>query len=198
MAQDLRKLFSEEKEKEKHTLENGHEERFLERLNSELPKQKKKGFFFLKIAASILVLIGASFFTYKHYTKSNISTTTIANTTKEETTTKEKAGISLGDLSPDLEKIENYYVANINFQLSQLEISEENNALVDSFMKQLSSLNLEYENLNVELNEIGPNDQTITALIKNLELRLKLLQQLKKKLNQLKQSKNEQVETNVI
>jgi len=175
MAQDLRKLFSEEKEEEKHTLENGHEERFLQRLNSELPelpKQKKRGFFFLKIAASILVLISASFFAYKHYTKSNISATTIVNTTKEETTTQEQAGISLGDLSPDLEKIENYYVANINFQLSQLEISEENNVLVDSFMKQLSSL--------------------------NLELRLKLLQQLKKKLNQLKQSKNEQVETNVI
>lgn len=195
MAQDLRKLFEEQKEKEKYSMKGGHEERFLERLNDELPQQKRASFFFLKIAATILVLISAGFFAYKQYNTANIPETIIVN---KDHATEEDAGISLGDLSPDLKKVENYYVANINLQLSQLEISEENKALVDSFMDQLSGLNLEYERLNTELNEIGPNDQTINALIKNLELRLQLLQKLKKKLKQLKQSKNEQVETNII
>ena len=107
-------------------------------------------------------------------------------------------GISLGDLSPDLKKVENYYVANINFELSKLDVSEENKGLTDSFMLQLSDLNTEYKKLNTELNQLGPNDQTISALIENLQLRLQLLQKLKKKLNELNTSKNEQVETNTI
>ena len=100
---------------------------------------------------------------------------------------------SLGDLSPDLKKIENYYVANINLELSRLEVSDENKGLVDDFMSRLSELDKEYQRLNTELNEIGPNDQTINALIKNLQLRLQLLQKLKLKLDQLKSSENEQV-----
>lgn len=47
--------------------------------------------------------------------------------------------------------------------------------------------------LNEELNKYGPNDQTITAMIQNLQLRLDLMRKLKVKLNQLKLSKNETV-----
>jgi SMC interacting uncharacterized protein involved in chromosome segregation len=77
-------------------------------------------------------------------------------------------------------------------------VSNENKDIVDSFMDQLSELNDEYELLTLELNEMGPNDQTITALIENLQLRLQLLKRLKKKLNQLKSSKNEQINSNSI
>ena len=52
--------------------------------------------------------------------------------------------------------------------------------------------------MNLELNQLGPNDQTISALIKNLQLRLQLLQKLKEKLNEVQSSKNEQYETNAI
>jgi hypothetical protein len=65
-------------------------------------------------------------------------------------------------------------------------------------MEQLSGLDQEYKVLNNELNAMGPNDQTITALIKNLQLRLQLLLKLKNKLNELKSSENETVTTNVI
>ncbi|MFK5972791.1 MAG: hypothetical protein QM485_05875, partial [Flavobacteriaceae bacterium] len=85
-----------------------------------------------------------------------------------------------------------------NLELSKLQISNRNKTMVDDFMYQLSELNQEYKTLNVELNQMGPNDQTITALIKNLQLRLQLLHKLKEKLNALKSSKNEQVETNTI
>ncbi|MGI9552700.1 MAG: hypothetical protein ACR2MT_15965, partial [Aurantibacter sp.] len=67
-----------------------------------------------------------------------------------------------------------------------------NKGLVDSYLEQLSELDEEYRRLNVELNEIGPNDQTINALIQNLQLRLELLYKLKNKLNELKSSENEQ------
>ena len=116
---------------------------------------------------------------------------------KETENTKDQ-DYSLGDLSPDLKKIENYYVANINLELSRLEVSNENKALVDDYMRRLSELDKEYKRLNIELNEIGPNDQTINALIKNLQLRLQLLQKLKLKLDQLKSSENEQVTSNSV
>jgi len=118
----------------------------------------------------------------------NPDTTIVSNEDSKDADTN----ISLGDLSPDLEKIENYYVANINLELANLEVSDDNKGVVDGYMEQLEALDAEYKRLNKELNEVGPNDQTIEALIQNLQLRLQLLKKLKEKLNQLKLSKNEQ------
>ena len=149
----------------------------------------------LKIAASILVAAILGFLGYQAFTKNETIPKTIVDSNKE---INDKESFSFGDLSPDLRKVENFYVANINLELSRLEVSDENKDLVDSFMERLSELNLEYKDLNKELNEWGPNDHTISALIENLQLRLELLQKLKKKLNQLKSSKNEQITENSI
>lgn len=195
MQQDLRKLFKKDREEQEHSLADGHEDRFLDRLEQKLPKKKKSAFFRWKIAASILVLAGISYLLYEKYTQEDPMPVTVVEKVNE---AKTQNGISLGDLSPDLKKVENYYVANINFELSKLDVSEENKGLTDSFMLQLSDLNTEYKKLNIELNQLGPNDQTISALIENLQLRLQLLQKLKKKLNELNTSKNEQIETNAI
>lgn len=194
MAQDLRELFKEEKAK-KHPMKDGHEERFLELLDKELPVQRKSTFYFIKIAASVLVLFSLGIYTYINYKNDVLTHPEIVETETENT---KDQGYSLGDLSPELKKIENYYVANINLELSRLEVSNENKAMVDDYMRRLSELDEEYKRLNIELNEIGPNDQTITALIKNLQLRLQLLQKLKEKLNQLKSSENEQVTSNIV
>ncbi len=194
MARDLRKLFEEEQREEQFVMNEGHEKRFMDLLKKELPQQKKASFFILKIAASILVLasIGTIFFMNREDV--GIKTTVVDKNPGIET----KSGISLGDLSPDLKKVENYYVANINLELSKLNVSGENKELVDSYLERLSELNIEYKNLNEELNQVGPNDQTISALIKNLQLRLQLLQKLKEKLNEVQSSKNEQYETNAV
>ncbi|WP_289644469.1 hypothetical protein [Maribacter aestuarii] len=195
MGQDLRKLFEKEREERKYELKPGHEERFLQRLDNTLPQRKKSSLPLLKIAASILLVATLGFLGYQGLTKEETIPTIIVDTHRE--SSKEES-FSFGDLSPDLRKVENFYVANINMELSRLEVSGENKDLVDSFMERLSELNQEYKDLNKELNELGPNDQTIAALIQNLQLRLELLQKLKKKLNQLKSSKNEQITENSI
>ena len=186
MGQDLREMFKKEKEMDV-SMKQGHEERFMKRLDDTLPKRRSY-MGILKIAATLLLFISVGTYAFHEFTKTPPGHEVVNNPPIEETET-----ISLGDLSPDLKKVENYYVANISLELSQLEISDENKRLVDSFMERLKELNAAYELLNEELNEIGPNDQTITALIKNLQLRLQLLQQLKTKLNELKSSKNETV-----
>lgn len=200
MARDLRKLFAEEREKDRPPMKKGHEERFLARLDTELPLDepltvpRKPTFSILKIAAMVLLLVGLGLLIFWNLNERTAEPKIVNKGVEKE----RQRGISLGDLSPDLKKLETYYVANINLELSKLEISNDNKALIDSFLEQLDALDLEYAKLNDELNEIGPNDQTISALIQNLQLRLQLLQKLKKKLNELNTSKNEQVKTNIL
>jgi len=154
-----------------------------------LPQQKKKTLPYLKIAASVALIIGlGAFFVWKGNTV--VSEETVVEKKKIDNSIEK---ISLGDLSPNLKKIESYYMASINLEISGLEVSNKTKALIDSFMGELNELNHEYGRLSKELNEIGPNDQTITAMVKNLQLRLEMLQKLKVKLNQLKSSKNETV-----
>jgi hypothetical protein len=194
MEQDLREMFKKENQEQKFTINNGHEERFLEKLQQSLPDEKKRNRTWLKVAASIVVTlsVGVSYFLLNE--NSNVENTVVDSNQINEKQTE----FTFGDLSPDLKKVENYYVANINLELAKLEVSPDTKDLIDGFMEQLNNLNLEYKTLNAELKELGPNDQTITALIENLQLRLQLLQKLKRKLNELKLSKNEQINENSI
>ncbi|MFT6797818.1 MAG: hypothetical protein ACJART_002972 [Maribacter sp.] len=191
MGQDLREMFGRESKEARFRLKEGHDKRFADKLDKAMPKAKKR-FGFLKMAASVLVILGLGVTAYQQVADKDGMSTTVVN--KQQVNNS----FSLGDLSPDLKKVENYYVATINLEFSKLQVSEDNMAMVDRFMDRLSELNDEYESLTLELNQMGPNDQTISALIENLELRLQLLQKLKKKLNQLKLSKNEQIYNNSI
>lgn len=207
MAQDLRELFAKERELRKDKMKDGHEARFLSKLEEDLPnaeavvesplqsKRKPSSFFWLRVAASVVVLLGLAIYFFSGNGAIEEPKTTIVDA---DNTQVQRNGISLGDLSPDLKKVESYYVTNINLELSDLEFTGENKAIVDSYMLRLSELDKEYNKLTVELNDIGPNDDTINALIQNLQLRLQLLQKLKSKLNQLKSSKNEQEPANIV
>ena len=193
MSQDLRELFKEETSK-KFKMKEGHEDRFRNLLDESFPEQKRTYYPKWSIAAAVLIMLGTGIYFFNNQKPEEPVNTTVV---EKADPVEEQKGISLGDLSPDLKKIEDYYVANINLELSQLEVSTDNKGLVDSYLERLAELNKEYERLNHELNTIGPNDQTITALIQNLQLRLELLHKLKVKLNELKSSKNEQVTANI-
>lgn len=194
MQQDLKEVFKKDRETQKYELKAGHEERFLKRLATVSPSPKRAPLPWLKIAAIFFIFLGAGYFFIQYRVQPDTTTTILVDKDGIDNPTE----ISLGDLSPDLKKVENYYLSNINLELSKLTLSQDNKELVSSYMKQLKDLNNEYLKLNTELNEIGPNDQTISAQIQNLQLRLQLLQKLKKKLNNLNTSKNEHVETSTI
>ncbi|MBO0341646.1 MAG: hypothetical protein VX798_09555 [Bacteroidota bacterium] len=200
MARDLRKLFEKEREQKRFKMKEGHEDRFFAKLEEELPKdppKRKVISLWMQIAASVVVAVGLSFY-YFNSNGGTVDPDEKIMVVDRDNPSKEAQGISLGDLSPDLKKIETYYTTNINLQLSELADDPGNKDLVDSYMDRLAELNKEYQRLNQELNELGPNDQTIGALINNLQLRLQLLQKLKSKLNQLKSSKNEQESSNIV
>lgn len=195
MSKDLRDLFESERKRE-YPMPDGHEARFKARLEDAFQEKRHRPFFWLGIAASVVALLGMAFWILQK--DPSLPEGEGALVEEQTDTVASPSTLSLGDLSPDLRKLEEYYTASINLELASLDISEENREVADNFISRLSDLNTEYNQLNDELNEIGPNEQTITAMIKNLQYRLQLLLKLKEKLNELKSSKNETVQSSSI
>jgi hypothetical protein len=185
MPKDIRKLLENYPE-EAVNLSKGHESKFEAKLMQELheEKPKRKLVYWLSVAASLALLITVGI---QFLDKGD-------DPDKPLIENKDK-GISLGNISPELNTIEAYYMNSINLELSQLEISDENKELIDSYLEKIKELTQEYKSLTQELNDKGVNDQTIDALINNLQLRLKLLQRLKKQLNTIKEVNSTQNET---
>jgi hypothetical protein len=189
MSQDLKKLFEQERKKA-YQMPKGHERRFESRLDEAFSQRKRSPRFWIGIAASVVALLGLGIWSYWTSSQGEMEQPIVV-----QQDSIQPQGFSLGDLSPDLRKLEQYYTTSINMELANLDISGEHKNLADDYLKRLRELDGEYQNLNRELNEIGPNEETITAMIRNFQLRLDLLLKLKEKLNELKQSKNETVTT---
>ncbi len=194
MAQDLKKLFGIREMEQTESLPKGHETRFLKRLDEAFPEPSKKHIFNWRVAASVALFIGLGFTTFKYMSPTKKGSAEIANT---EDLTKKETLKSLGDVSPDLKKIEDYYLANINLELSKVKITKENKDLFDGYVFRLAELNKEYKTLSVELTENGPNELMVSALIDNLKLRLNLLYRLKEQLTELNASEGNSLSKNV-
>jgi hypothetical protein len=109
MAQNIKKLIKREQKVSNQKMPKGHEARFLSKLDKELPEQQsKKSFNFLQIAASIVVLLGLSFAGYNYFKVTPVEPTEVVSTK------------SIGEISPQLKKVEDYYLANINLELSKI------------------------------------------------------------------------------
>lgn len=187
MAQDIRKMM--ENATKKATLPQGHETRFSERLDKAFHTPQKPSFLWWKVAATAVLFVGLSYFGHQQLTpKEEVKTVSAEPATKDRPQPQQ---ISLGDLSPDLKKVEDYYLSGINLQLASLKITPDNNPIIEGYMEQLHQLDIEYERLNGELNEMGPTEATVMALIDNLKMRLDLLFKLKNKLQELKNQENE-------
>lgn len=179
MAQDIRKLFENDNKLSKGQMPKGHEARFLSKLDEALPEPKDKGFQFnfMKIAASVVILLGLGYGAFKFMQDP------IVDPQQPDELVQLK---TLGDVSPDLKKVEDYYMASINLELSKIKLTPENKELIDSYVNRLQELNKEYEVLSKELTEDGPNERTVDALINNLKLRLNLLYRLQEQLKEIK------------
>ncbi|MEG9328489.1 hypothetical protein V6B16_11135 [Salinimicrobium catena] len=199
MAQDIRKMFQEDKSLPADKLQKGHQNRFEAKLEKAFPQEKQSSnkYMFLKIAAILVVVFGVGFIFFNNNDLFNgeqvVDTETVVPVEKEETVPVKKE-YQLSDVSPEFKMIENYYLASLNIELAKLEVNDENRALVDSFMTQLAELDEEYQRLNAEISETGLNESGVEALIANLQLRLELLLKLKNKLKDLNQSKNKNYE----
>jgi hypothetical protein len=177
MAQDLRNLFEEDPKEQYIKMSAGHEARFLQKLDKKLPRRNGSSHFsFLNIAASVIVLLGLSYGAFQFF---QTPVDPVVPTIVENTDLK-----TLGDVSPDFKKIEDFYLASINLELSKVQLTPENKELFDGYVQRLKELNDEYDKLTIELTTNGPNEETLDALIDNLKFRLNLVMRLKEKLQE--------------
>ena len=177
MAQDIRELFKDDKITNEK-MPGNHQERFLHKLDGALPEQKTPKFGWMKIVAGVIVLLGLSLGAFKYF-QPNVSDTAVDVATNEIVETK-----TLGDISPGLKKVEDYYLASINLELSKMKYTPETKELFDGYLEQLNELDTEYQKLSLELTEAGPSELGVNALIDNLKLRLNLLYRLRAQLKE--------------
>ncbi len=182
MARDIKELFKDDKKAPEKMPEN-HQERFLEKLDKAMPVTTKSKFSWMHIAAGIVLLIGLSFGAFKYIQPQGgkLIEEEVVSIEKDETKT-------LGDISPGLKKVEDYYMASINLELSKIKYTPETKDLFDGYLSQLDELDKEYKRLSVELTESGPSELTVNALIDNLKFRLNLLYRLRAQLKELNTS----------
>ncbi|MDY8134105.1 hypothetical protein [Aquimarina sp. 2201CG5-10] len=193
MAQDIRELLKQDRQIPSENIRNGHQDRFMARLEKELPKKSRSlGYSWLRIAASVVVILSVSFMAINQFGKnSGENPEVVESTVKNSTVILPKQSSSLAEISPEYEKVENSILTSIKFQLSQITIDDRNRELVESFMIRLDKLDKEYQKLNKELIEVGPNVQSVEAMMENLTMRLTLLNRLNDKLKELESIENE-------
>lgn len=185
MPKDIRDILK--KAQGSRELKENHRLRFEKRLHQLNKPKKKSNLFFLKIAASIMLVATIGYFSFN----------TNSNTIEEQPIAATNI-TSLSDVSPELKQIENYYLTAINFEIASLEITPENQIILDDYLDKIGKLTDDYKRLNEEFSEKEINEKTINAMITNLQLRLQLLLQLKDTLNEMKTSKNKKYENTTI
>ena len=177
MKVDLRERFKEEKMIRE--LPANHRSVFEKKLKEELHQKKRIPMRFLSIAATVLVLFGLGFvFTLQQPV--------------DERTSPQTTEVSLEDYSPELKKIENYYLTAINLELASLEVTDENRALLDDYLRRMNGLTKEYELLSKQLRADTIDEELINNLIDNLQMRLQLMVELKNELKKIKTANNEE------
>lgn len=154
----------------------GHQARFLDKLNSKNQEQTKIVKLktniwkpIIGIAASIVLLISISVGFNK---KDNVS--------------------DLASVSPEMAQTQDFFTDSINEELKKLEeeSSPEVQVLIKDALKRIKLLEKDYESLMVDLKDSGEDNRVIYAMISNFQNRIDILQNTLEQINIVKQLKN--------
>ncbi len=150
----------------------GHEKRFLNKLK--VKKSKKQTFWKpLAIACSLVIGLGVLYFIYSN-SIINQSTTEVA-------------------FSPEVQETNDYFSSIINSELATLKQKEtpQSKALISDALKQMESLEKDYDNLKLEIKKNGENKQIVFALITNMQTRIDFIKSVLNQMETLNKSYNE-------
>ncbi|QKX05922.1 hypothetical protein HN014_13740 [Aquimarina sp. TRL1] len=198
MAQDIRELLKQDTHVSSERIRKGHQDRFLARLNEQLPienPKKSTKYTWLKVAASVAIIVSISLTAFNQFGSSQNTNDGVVGLDKDKikdaTVLVEKQSSVLADYSPQYKETENAFLTNVKYRLSKIEVTDDNRELVESFMVRLKDLHEEYQRLNKELMEEGPSMQSIQAMKDNLEMRITLLNRLENKLKEQEDIEND-------
>lgn len=178
MGQDIKKLFEDTPEMGSREMPKGHKSRFESKLDAEF-KKPKSNVGLMKIAASIALVVSLGFAGFYYFSSVDVDANKIN---------------SMADISPELKKTEDFYLAHINYQISKIKITNTNRAFLESYFVELGVLQESYKTTIASINSDEISEEAINILIENLQMRLKLMYRLRaqlKKLDNLNKQQNE-------
>ena len=177
---DIEKLFERlEGTFDLHETPEGHQGRFLDKLNSQPSIERNNQNYYWRwagVAAAIalLLMVGASIFM-----------------------TDNTVSADLASVSPEMEKTQSFFTATIEKEIRNLKANEtaENKTIIQDALKQMDLLEKEYQQLKKDLVESGQNKRVIQAMIANFQTRINLLENVIQTLEEIKTLKNTTNET---
>lgn len=170
MKQDIRDLF-EKDTLSKKKLPTSHEQDFLRKLKRTDPLQsrKKKIGSFLKVAATIALMISVGYYINKEHI--------------------EKTALEI-----HLEQIEKECLTSIDREWEALKEATNDQRLIRKYEEKLETLAISYQVISKEFSEDPNNISVLESLVENLQSRLQLLKNIKQHVKELHQ-KNKSNET---
>ncbi len=177
MKVDIKEKLKEEKMLRE--LSNNHRSDFERKLQKELHEKSGGVRQYLMIAASVIVLFTMGYMI------------SLTQDTPREKVQAPSASVSLEEFSPELKKIENYYLTAINMELANLEVTDANKLVLQEYFRKMNSLTNEYKLQSEQLQINKIDEELINNLIDNLQMRLQLMIELKNELKEFKNKDNE-------
>jgi len=168
------------KEKMLRELSKDHRSLFEKRLQKELHKKSGRPKRVLMIAASVIMLFSLGYMV------------THVQQSKRQKLESPSAKVSLQEFSPELKKMENYYLTAISFEMANLKVTDENKMILDDYFRKMNALTNEYKLQSDKLQIDKIDEVLINNLIDNLQMRLQLMIDLKNELKKLKSKNNEE------
>lgn len=143
------------------------------RIEGELLIQKRKSVRFsaLKIAAVIVLLIGAAGVISVLWQSNSIKEAPIAGI---ETSGIESGVLGLSSLASNLREVEQYYVSEVNFQKNKLTNYEVDKELLE----EVELLKEEFDLLQSEMGATADPTKIVEAMIENYQMRLEILKDI--------------------
>ena len=168
------------REKMLRELSKDHRSVFEQKLQKELHRKSTSPLKLLMVAASVLMLFSLGYL--------------VTNEQKVPAQQLEApvSKVSLEEFSPELKKIENYYLTAISFEMANLTVTDENKMILDGYFDKMKILTKEYQMESEKLQIDKIDEQLINNLIDNLQMRLQLMIDLKNELKKLKKQQNEE------
>lgn len=147
----------------------GHEARFLRKLEQSNDKKKDFTTFWRVAAAIILLLVLALSVLIPRF-----------NSPQD----VQYSSMSLGDVSEDMANVELYYKSKLETEYEKIDDLSKTDPLVKAYLDEIDTLNKAYQELEATLYQSGTHDKVVLAMIENFRLRLALMEKLEaKKLN---------------
>lgn len=108
MGQDIREMFRNEEQDNRSALPKGHQKRFLEKLNEEMPSEERSLGWnqLLKVAAVIVVILAAGLFFISRTSSEEAGNQIVDTETQPVKASEEKneSDYRLSDVSPEFKK----------------------------------------------------------------------------------------------